>query len=406
MSRRAATNRAAGRRAAGRLRVACLAVLVAVLPCRPGPARAAESVEAAQPNAPFAMMRRLQLLQEQIAQGNAAAQAAQPKLMSHIADVFLAADPELWRDPRNGRAAVLFLLSGGRPSVIRAIMVKANMPAELDPLLKGALAYGEGQDDVARALFRTIDPAALPTSLGGHVALIEATLLADSDASKAESLLDLARLLVPGTLVEEAALRRQIFMLADRGSLTKFVLLSRQYARRFRGSIYAANFKQRFITAGTALAMKGDAAALATLDGAVGDFTPAEQRGFYVHVARTAVAGGRTVAARFAAEKAVALAPDGSPDAIRCKVYLGAALVVSDAIDEGVKLLEAADPARLDPDDADIRRAALAVAQAVRDDGGPVDPAATSPADGDATALLQQGRRSIADSDTLLEATP
>ena len=69
-------------------------------------------------------MRTLQILQEQIAHGNAAAQAAQPKLMAHIAERFLAADPAVWREPRNARAGVLFVLSGGKPAVMRAVLKK------------------------------------------------------------------------------------------------------------------------------------------------------------------------------------------------------------------------------------------------------------------------------------------
>ena len=207
--------------------------------------------------APYVAVRSLQSLQDQVAHGDASAQSAQPKLIAHIADVFLAVDPAVWKEPRNTRAAVLFLLSGGKPSVVRTVLSRSETAPDLDRLLKGALAYGEGQDEAARTLLDPVDPRTLPSGLGGQVALIQAALQADRNPAKASRSLDLARLLMPGTLVEEAALRRQIFLMSGPEATDKFSLLSRQYIRRFKTSVYAANFKQRFATTVVRLAENG-----------------------------------------------------------------------------------------------------------------------------------------------------
>ena len=351
------------------------------------------------------MLRTLQMLQEQVAHGDAAAQAAQSQLMTHIAERFLAADPEVWRAPRNARAAVLFLLSGGKPAVVRSILAKATMPADMDHLIQGALAYGEGNDAQARELLCPIDPRSLPTMLGGHLALVQATLLSDQDRDKAGKLFDIARLLVPGTLVEEAALRRQIFTLTGPESFDRFVVLSRQYVRRFRASVYAENFKQRLTAAAILLAASDDVARLSKLDSVVAELPAAEQLAFNLAVAKAAVVQGKAMAARYAAEKAAALAAEQSPDGARSKLYASAALIVSEDSGKGEQALRAIDRSRLSPQDAELRDAAMAVARGVE---APVSaaeglgpPGAGAPYA--ASDAIDRAQTAVADTDKLLQ---
>ncbi len=383
-----------------RARILCAALALATL-ARPGAGLA--EVPPAPRNPPYVMIRALQGLQEQIAHGDAAAQAAQPRLMAHIADQFEATAPSAWADLRNAHAAVLFLLAGGNPAVIRTVLDKATMPGEVDALLKGALAYGEGQDEVARALLGPIDPATLPTTLGGHLALVEASLLSNRDSAKAGKLLDLARLLVPGTLVEEAALRRQIFLLADTGALDKVLMLSRQYARRYRTSIFADNFRRRLMALATGLAAKGDLAQVRQVDSVLVELPEAERCRDYLEIARAAVLAGQVAVARFAADKAAVLA-NGERDAARATLYLGAVLITSDGYERGLTLLQSINGEKLAAGDVAIRDAALDVARLVRADAGDGAGGAAAEAGGADRfpALVGQAQASLRTGDALL----
>ena len=60
---------------------------------------------------PFELVRSLQSLQDQVVRGNTRAHAAQRVLLAHIAEQFDALKPEGWKDPKNARAAVVFVLS-------------------------------------------------------------------------------------------------------------------------------------------------------------------------------------------------------------------------------------------------------------------------------------------------------
>ena len=160
---------------------------------------------------------------------------------------------EGWKDPRNARAAVVFVLSGGSARVLQKLM-RSGASADInEKLIKGALAYGEGRHDEAAELLAGIDARALDPGMAGHVAYVQGELAARKEPAKALVHLDEARLLSPGTIVEEAALRRQIALLAAAGSADRYEALATQYLRRFPNSVYAGGFRQQF-----ALAIAGE----------------------------------------------------------------------------------------------------------------------------------------------------
>jgi chemotaxis protein MotC len=405
-----------------RLAVAAALLVLAAIPARAGEAdskppetakpetakpEAAKPVEGAKAAegalAPFVAVRALQTLQDQVAHGSVTAQAAQAKALVHVADVFAAAEPAVWAEPRNAHAAALYLFSAGRSATVRAVLERhPAFTPEGDHLVKGALAYAEGQDDVARKLLGGFDPKTMPVSLGGHLALVMATLLADKEPVRANAMLDAARLLVPGTLVEEAALRRQIFMLADAATVDKFVNLSRQYIRRYRRSVFAGNFKDRFTSFAVRLAVAGDVGQLAKLEPVLVELPQAERRTIYLTLARDALVGGRSETARYAAARAAALSPDPG-EAERAKLYTAAAEAASDSAPTARTALRAIDGSRLQERDAELRDAASTVAASVDaglgDRGQNLD--GTAP-DSPTAALLDRGRRAMADGDALL----
>src|SRR5690606_8878443 len=80
-----------------------------------------------------------------------------------------------------------------------------------------------------------------------YVSLIKGSMLSDVEPANALALLDKARLLAPGTLVEEAALRRSIAVATRLGEAARFVRLSEQYVRSYLRSPYASQFADAFV---------------------------------------------------------------------------------------------------------------------------------------------------------------
>ena len=189
---------------------------------------------------PYELVRALQTVQDGIANGDTAAHGSHIALIRQIGEKFLAADPGVWSNPQNGQAVIIYLLSGGGPQVVRKLpRDKLNVD---ERLFDGALAYVEGRQDEARELLKDVKPRTLPSGLGGQVALVQGALFARAEASLAIERLDDARLLLPGTLVEEAALRREILLVGQAEDFDKFEFLTLAYIRHYRNSVYAGDF--------------------------------------------------------------------------------------------------------------------------------------------------------------------
>ncbi|QRE72652.1 chemotaxis protein MotC [Methylobacterium aquaticum] len=381
------------------------------------PPKPIEPLPVAPRGLPVEMVRTLQLLQDRIARGSTQAHLAQRQLLGHIEQRLLALDPEAWASPENVRAAVTFALSGGGPAVLRRIR-EAAKPSEDDAaLVRGALAYLEGREREARTLLGRFDPRSQPPGLAGQLALTLAAVTVREAPRKAIELLDLARLLAPGTLVEEGALRREIFIHAQGGDSLRFEALSIQYLRRFRRSVYAGNFRQRFATALTRLDFDSDRARVDRLERMLDEIEPGERRDLYLLVARAGLDQGRRETATFAAERALSLAATDSEAAARARLYRAAALIVVDGrYEDGLEGLRAVDPAGLDAPDRTLLDAALSTARQIRG-GAPPAPAAAppppiaaaAPADGKRqipeAASIARAREALAQVDRMIDRT-
>jgi chemotaxis protein MotC len=338
-------------------------VIIAVLLALAGAARA-EAIAAAAPE-PYQLVRRLQMLQDDIARGNLAAHNAQPNVLKSLGDKFKDADAAVWKDPRNSRAVVTFLLSGGAPDIVTELRARVALNVDA-AILDGAIAYVEGRPDDARAKLGTVDARTLPATLGAEIALVQSALSAQSDVSATIDRLDEVRLLMPGTLVEEAALRREIFLVGQADDFDKFESLALQYFRRFRHSIYAGNFRQRFALAVARFSFAQQTDRFPRLIAVLDNLDQPSQRTFYLLIARTALLRGKTEMTVLAAERVAALADDGSNERTRARLYSAIARLVTSAHDDAQRELQGIDEGQLSDRDAELLDAALKLGRNVR----------------------------------------
>lgn len=316
---------------------------------------------------PVEMVRTLQIMQDQIAAGSTTAHVAQRTLLGHIDERFATFDMKLWESSKNVRAAVVFVLSGGRPHILRKLATLETLVPSDRSLVQGALAYVEGREGDAKRYLAEVDVASLPPALAGQVALVQSALTVRDDPAKSVELLDYVRLQVPGTLIEEAALRREIFVVSQMGNVGKFEALSRQYLRRFRSSVYAGNFRQRFATALTHLDFAKDQQQFPRLVTILNELDVDSQRDLYLLIARSAVDQGQTKAAILASDKAHELAPSDILSATRAKLYKAAAVIVTaEGFESGVAELRKIDRGILSQSDAALLDSALSLAGTIR----------------------------------------
>ncbi|MDQ0326311.1 chemotaxis protein MotC [Rhodopseudomonas julia] len=312
------------------------------------------------------LFRDLQSAQDRIAQGSTEALAEQRQVLDRIEVEFRKAPPETWQDSRNAVSLVGYVLSGGRPAVLRDILRSEQLPAIDEQLMRGALAYAEGRAQAAKEALAEVKARNF-TSMGSQVAIAQAALVVAEDPVRAAALLDEARLLAPGTLAEEAALRREILVVAELQQVEKFALLSRQYLQRFRHSVYAGNFRQRFATALTRMKFVDNPEELPRLDDILSDMEPEARQELYLIIARAAVVQAKAPIARFAADRVLAMSDLGETAKEQARLYRAAVSVVGvETFDGASAALKEIDRNLLEEADRDLLDVVLGIADSIR----------------------------------------
>jgi chemotaxis protein MotC len=346
------------------------APLCAAEPPAQGVAPPAEQREAAGPAAqveqPYQLVRTLEEVQDRIAAGSSDAHGFQRQFITDIGEKMLAAGDEVWQEPRNGRSAIVYVLSGGDPRVLQKLAKMENVPGLSPNLIKGVLAYSEGRNSEALKLLAEIDHRAFDTRTGGHIALAKAMVIAPEDAARSLAFLDDARLLCPGTLVEEAALRRQVLLLGSIEDFPRFEKLAFEYLRRFPRSVYARSFSRSFAVAVTSGKIGTDPVLRGRLEERLDELGDDSRRSLYMMLAEEGVTRGRVELTRIAADKIGYLVPDGSRDAARLQLYKAAALLVTKEYDFAFAKLNTIDRGKLGPSDQRLLESALQLALLVR----------------------------------------
>jgi chemotaxis protein MotC len=353
---------------------------------------------------PETLIRRLQDLQERVAAGDAASYAEQPELLHLIARRFEAQPPEIWAKRQDARALILYLLSGGASSVGRKILDAHTFAATETPLAKGAIAYLEGVEGVDRDTLLNLDPLALDVSLGAHVAFVQSILLASLDRPKALAKLDIARLLAPGGLVEEAALRREVGLLSETAEFDKFAGLARQYWERFRNSPYAPNFLSQFLLSAARVSLRIRVAEWTQLDEFINSLKPETRRALYLVVAQTAAVGGNFALGDMAAGRVLDLSPENTVERQRALLFRAAARVGAADFATGPALLREVDRAKLPSGDQPLYDAAALVSARIF---RAPETRFSSPPPGAADAVdavLARADRSVNDADAAMDS--
>jgi chemotaxis protein MotC len=111
------------------------------------------------------------------------------------------------------------------------------------------LAYSRGISEADKTWLAEIDPRSLAPRGAAHLALRPGNADCGGAIEQGDLLSGSGPHLAPGTLLEEAALRRETVITALMEDFEKFEMLSSQYLRRFGDSVYAPEFTGRFAVA-------------------------------------------------------------------------------------------------------------------------------------------------------------
>ena len=307
---------------------------------------------------PYLLVRSMRMLQDQVASGRPEALPMLNRVLGHIAEQLRSAKPEVWQKPANAYAIFVYLLNGGNPEVVRTILTSAKLEQIAPKLIAGSLAYADGDSLRVIENFQEL-PADVPSELAASIYLVTATQLSAIDAGTALKRLDYIRLNAPGTLLEEAALRRGLIIAARLGDKDKVRLLARNYLQRFTFSPYSEDFFRQLVDALMELKDKignDEIEEIASLA------WPGARLPFYLRLARGAIVSGDLSRARYISERADALAVALKTDDTQAKLYLAISNVGSDKTGEAKYVLSKLPRERLHDRDVKLLDAATAMA--------------------------------------------
>ena len=313
--------------------------------------------------APFKMIRSLQYVQDSVVLGDHSAIEMQRFMLGAIDERLRAADASAFRDPRNVDAALVYVMSGGNPATLD-FLADRDIEGNFDSRVTDALRqYLNGKGPLIVENLSKAAPEYKNSRVGPYLFLILGNATSQQDPIAAMKYYDWARLTAPGTIIEEAALRRSVSLAAEANDPGKGFRYALNYARRYLTSPYASQFADVFVELAVAhfdeAAEQKVSEILAFMDGS-------RQREVYLRVARRAAIAGNQTLARLASKRAEELAGDGgSQSQVLASFYEGLAAVPSADVFSAAEALNAIPDEKLSPRDRALREAARAVADAV-----------------------------------------
>jgi chemotaxis protein MotC len=296
-------------------------------------------------------IRTLESMQDATAVGDHVAADLQSKLVIQIEADLNNAKPGDLQDERNLKAIAVYLFSGGSPDVAERRLTSLRIDPEIKTLLDGALAYARGDKASANKFLREIDPADLPPNLGGRVALVKAILISNEDMATALKSLSAARILMPGTLVEEAALRRCISFAGKLPDIEHLEHCASQYIRRFPKSVYWQEFEDSFIMGLIEVDYAVSGGTLLALNTILDDLSAADHRRLLLAISKASIGRGKFKLTMECAAKALEIPQADRSEMARSDLYLGAVMIVQKEFEAGKAKLEAIDKSLLDQSD-------------------------------------------------------
>ncbi|MDW9596308.1 chemotaxis protein [Sinorhizobium meliloti] len=312
---------------------------------------------------PYKMIRSLQYVQDSVVLGDHSAIEMQRFMLGAIDERLRAAGPSAFRDPRNVDAALVYVMSGGNPATLD-LLADRDIEGNFDSRVTDALRqYLNGKGPLIVENLTKAAPEYKNSRIGPYLFLILGNAMSQQDPIEAMKHYDWARLTAPGTIIEEAALRRSVSLAAQAGLPEKGFRYALNYARRYLTSPYASQFADVFVELAVA---HFDEAADGRVSEILSFMDSARQREVYLRVARRAAIAGNQALARLASRRAEELAgDDSSRSQVLASFYEGLAAVPSADVFSAAEALEAIPDEKLSPRDRALREAAKAVADAV-----------------------------------------
>jgi len=290
---------------------------------------------------PWRLVRSLQKVQDEIANGTPNSLGIYRKLLVETSRWLQDLDEHVWAHERNVLALAVYVLAGGNPSVGRQVQKVAGLNPSRKRSLEAALAYVDRDYYRARNLLLEIDHTILPHSAAGQFALAKAMVTSSRDIDVAMEYLDEVRRLSPGTLLEEAALRRSIRISGEKRDIQKLSNYSNLYLRRFDKSAYFGDFLRNYAVGVVKVPKSQGAEVLKHLKSVLPQLSDNQKVFLVISVLRGSVISGRLVTGRWASNWLLNNTQNNDKFRARIKLYsIAMGILDPDDFDEAFRNLK------------------------------------------------------------------
>jgi len=349
------------------LRATCLGLMTLIC-LTSGKAEGVFAQEQVESAPPYLMIRSLQTIQDKVINGDLNSVEMQRYLLDEIDKRLRTIDMAVFDDPRNVDAALIYAMSGGNPATLD-ILAERDIEGNFDNRLTSILRrYLSGRGATTLKQLKEVVPEYRNTRIGPYIELIGANALMEKETDIALKFFDWARDEAPGTIIEEAALRRSLGITSKKGDTVRALPYARRYARRYMNSPYASQFAEIFVSLAldheNALPPDEIKAVLSLIE-------RKRQREIYLRLGRRAAIDGNRPIADFASREARRLSnPDDRGQLALAELYSGIVNIPSDGINGVLETLTEISDTSLSPKDRFLRDAARVVAEEVLKEPG------------------------------------
>jgi chemotaxis protein MotC len=303
------------------------------------------------------------LLQDATARGHRNATLAQKRLLLSMGQKVRSEG--LAETDQMTTFVVGYVLSGGDPNSAITLSRSGSLPPSHRELLEGVSYFMGGNRKDASRLLRSIDVSTLPLRVSGRVALAKAMLEDDPAARQLE--LSTAAALMPGTLVEESALRRSALSYAQSGPGDDLWRRLERYQRRFPESLYAKTFWEELLSGLARWRTESVTPHLARLDLVLQEMRTSRRRDLYLYLARQASSAGNIALVIQSSRRVLRLAEEGSAEEQMAKMFLAFYSVGSETSEKVLAGLLSIQRESLAPDDRAILDAGLWITRQINE---------------------------------------
>lgn len=311
---------------------------------------------------PYRMLRSLQFVQDTVVRGDHSAADMQRFMLGTIDERLRTADPKVFQDPRNVDAALIYAMSGGNPATLEYLVAR-DIDGNFDNRVSDALRkYLTGKGTLIAKSLGDIATEYKDAKIGPYLALVAGNVTLTKDPAAALKFYDWARLTAPGTIVEEAALRRSLAVAIDAKMVEKANLYANGYARRFLYSPYASQFADLFVGF---VVEHYDVLKPEEIEATLGYMDVDRRREVYLRIAREAAITGRKDMATMAVEQAKLLSGSEEGADALANLYGSLVGVPTENVDAAMAVLMQIPEEALSPRDRALRQAAETVAKEV-----------------------------------------